>query len=74
MKYVKYKVLGFVNGIAKLLTIDSRMVIGSEFLEVSPEGPEGGIVKTITPDADRISKAKVVDLSLDGLLDKNKQV
>jgi len=71
---MKYQVIGISNGSAYILELDDTKVKFKVHRWMgNVDGPDGSIGKMITPEAAQVAKEKVVDVSLDGILVKNKQ-
>ena len=70
---MKYQIVGFVNNQLCLITLDPEAIFSVMPISAHQHGPDGGIVKMPTPEADRISREKKVDHSLGGVINKNKE-
>jgi hypothetical protein len=70
---MKYQVVGYINNQPYIFEIDPKMVKKYRSLLPSEDGPDGSIGKMITPEAAQVAKEKELDVSLDGILGKNKQ-
>jgi len=70
---MKFQIMGYSNGRLCLLELDDTKVkIKVKSWTIDPDGPDGSIGKMITPEAAQVAKEKELDVSLDGILVKNK--
>ena len=70
---MNYQVIGFKGGMLSLFTLKPEAVMRSDNLSPLRDGPDGGVTKMPTPEADRISKEREIDHSLSGVINKNKE-
>ena len=70
---MSYQVVGFNKGTMSIITLKDEAVEKSEALVPLRDGPDGGVTKMPSPEADRISKEKEIDHSLGGVINKNKE-
>ena len=70
---MSYNIVGWKDGNLCQITLKEGAVERCERLAFDRSGPDGSVSNMMTPEAAKIAKEEAVDLSLSGVINKNKE-